>query len=72
MSTGARKSLAVVCFFLGLYGVIFGSLAMTHKRTIPAEADYWQAAGCDELCLQQKNEANGTPRVSVDFSDPFR
>ena len=67
MTTAARISLALaVCFFLALSGVIFAS---THKRTVQ-EADFWLAAGCDELCLQQK--ANPTPRVSVDFSDLFK
>jgi len=67
MTTAARISLALaICFFLALSGVIFAS---THKRTVQ-EADFWLAAGCDELCLQQK--ANATPRVSVDFSDLFK
>ena len=67
MTTAARISL-VVCFFLALYGVIFASAVVTHKRTVQ-EADFWQAAGCDELCLHQKNLA--TPRVTIDFSDLF-
>ena len=69
MTTAARNSLATVCFFLALYGVIFASLVVTQKRTVQ-EADFWLAAGCDELCLQ--HEADATPRVStLDFSDLF-
>ena len=74
MTTAARISLALaVCFFLALCGVIFASPVVTHKRTVQ-EADFWLAAGCDEVCLHQKSleEANATPRVSVDFSDLFR
>ena len=68
MTTAARISLALaVCSFLALSGVIFAS-AVTHKRTVQ-EADFWLAAGCDELCLQQK--ADATPRVDVDFSNLF-
>ena len=63
MTTAARFSLALaVCFFLALSGVIFAS---THKRTVQVqEADFWLAAGCDELCLQ-------TAPQGVDFSDLF-
>ena len=50
MTKVARISL-VVCFFLALYGVIFASAVATQKRTVQ-EADFWKAAGCDELCLQ--------------------
>jgi hypothetical protein len=64
MTTAARISLALaVCFFLALYGVIFASAVVTHERTVQ-EADWWLAAGCDELCLHHKSldEANATPR----------
>ena len=64
MTTTARISLALaVCFFLALYGVIFASTVVTNKRTVQ-EADFWKAAGCDELCLQT------APR-GLDFSDLF-
>ena len=64
MTTAARISLALaVCFFLALYGVIFASTFVTNKRTVQ-EADFWKAAGCDELCLQT------APR-GLDFSDLF-
>ena len=64
MTRAARSSL-VICFFLALYGVIYvyASAVATNKRTVP-EADYWKAAGCDELCLQT------APR-GLDFSDLF-
>ena len=70
MTTAARISLALaVCFFLALYGVMFASPVVTHKRTVQ-EADFWLAAGCDELCLH--HEADATPRVStIDFSNLF-
>ena len=71
MTTAPRISLAlVVSFFVALYGVIFASAVVTQKRTVP-EVDFWMAAGCDELCLQQK--ADATPRASgtMDFSDLF-
>lgn len=61
--TKAARTLLVVSFFLALYGMIFASLAVTNKRTVQ-EADFWKAAGCDELCLQ------AAPR-GVDFSDLF-
>jgi hypothetical protein len=64
MTTAARISLALaVCFLLALYGVIFASPVVTHERTVQ-EADFWLAAGCDELCLHHKSvdEANATPR----------
>ena len=70
MTTAARIWLALgVCFFLA-YGVIVASAVVTHKRMVQ-EADFWQAAGCDEVCLQQK--ADATPRVNVtkDISDLF-
>jgi hypothetical protein len=58
----------VVCSFHALYGVIIASAIGTNKR--PVEADYWKAAGCDELCLQHGDGA--TPRIStMDFSDLF-
>jgi hypothetical protein len=60
MTTAARISLALaVCFFLALYGVIFASPVVSQEPTVQ-EADFWVAAGCDELCLQQKSvdEAN--------------
>ena len=66
MTTAARISLALaLCFFLALSGVMFAS-SVTHKRTVQ-EADFWRAAGCDEVCL------NTTPRASatIDFSDLF-
>ena len=63
MTAAARISLATVCFFLALYGVIFASAVVTNKRTVQ-EADYWKAAGCDELCLQ-------TAPQGLDFSDLF-
>jgi hypothetical protein len=72
MTTAARISLAV-CFFLALYGVIFASAVVTHKRTVQ-EADFWLAAGCDEVCLHRKSmdEADATPRIStMDFSNLF-
>jgi len=64
MTKTARSSL-VVCFFLILYGLIYvyASAVATNKRAVP-EADYWKAAGCDELCLQ-------TAPQGVDFSDLF-
>ena len=62
MTRAARSSL-VICFFLALYGVIFASEFATNKPTVQ-EADYWKAAGCDELCLQT------APR-GLDFSDLF-
>jgi hypothetical protein len=71
MTTAARISLALaVCFVLALSAVPFAGTAVTQKRTVQ-EADYWLAAGCDELCLH--HEANATPRASatIDFSDPF-
>ena len=61
--TKAVRSSLVVCFFLALYGVIFASTVVTNKRTVQ-EADFWKAAGCDELCLRTN------PR-GVDFSDLF-
>jgi len=66
MTTAARISLALaVCFFIALSAVIFAGAGVTHKRTVQ-EADFWLAAGCDELCLH--HEANATPRVStMDF-----
>jgi len=71
MTTAARISLALaVCFFLALSAVIFAGTGVTHKRTVQ-EADFWLAAGCDEVCLQ--HEANASPRASatIDFSDLF-
>ena len=71
MTSAARISLALGAgCFLALYGVIFASAVVTQKRTVP-EVDFWMAAGCDELCLQQK--ADATPRVSppIDFSNMF-
>ncbi len=69
MTTAARISLALaVCFFLALSAVIFAGAGMTHKRTVQ-EADFWMAAGCDELCLHQGG--NATPRATIDFSDLF-
>jgi hypothetical protein len=74
MTTATRISLALaVCFFLALSAVIFASTGLTHRRTVQ-EADFWLAAGCDELCLHQKSleEANPTPRVgTMDFSNLF-
>jgi hypothetical protein len=69
MPTAARISLALaICFFLALSAAIFAGAGVTHKRTVQ-EADFWKAAGCDELCLQQGG--NATPRVTIDFSDLF-
>jgi hypothetical protein len=74
MTAATRISLALaVCFFLAFSAVIFAGTGVTHKRTVQ-EADFWLAAGCDELCLHQKslNEANATPRVStMNFSNLF-
>jgi len=51
MTTAARISLALaVCSFLALCGVILASTVGTHGRTVQ-EADFWLAAGCDEVCL---------------------
>ena len=61
--TKVVRSALVVCFFLALYGVIFASTVVTNKRTVQ-EADWWKAAGCDEVCLQT------APR-GLDFSDLF-
>jgi hypothetical protein len=62
MTTAGRIWLALaVCFFLALYGVIFGSTVVTHGRTVQ-ESDYWMAAGCDELCLYHK--ANPRPEIT--------
>ena len=73
MTKAARISLALAVCFFALSGAVFASGVVTHKRTVQ-EADFWLAAGCDELCLHQKSmdEANATPRVGVDFSDLFR
>jgi len=69
MTKAACISLALAVCFFALFGVIFASAVVTHKRTVQ-EADFWLAAGCDELCLH--HEANATPRVStMDFSDLF-
>ena len=62
MTKAVRGSL-VVCFFLALYGVIFASTVVTNKPRVQ-EADWWKAAGCDEVCLQT------APR-GLDFSDLF-
>ena len=75
MTNATRISLALVaCFFLALYGVIFASAVVTHKRTVQ-EADFWLAAGCDEVCLHRLSVdgADATPRVSAtkDISDLF-
>jgi hypothetical protein len=75
MTTAVRISLALaVCFFLALCGVIFASSVVTHKRTVQ-EADFWLAAGCDEVCLHRKSvdEADAIARASAtkDFSDLF-
>ena len=61
--TKVVRSALVLCFFLALYGVIFASTFVTNKRRVQ-EADFWKAAGCDELCLQ-------TNPQGVDFSDLF-
>jgi hypothetical protein len=70
MTKAARISLALAVCFFALSGVIFASGIVTHKRTVQ-EADFWMAAGCDELCLH--HEASATPRASaiIDFSDLF-
>jgi hypothetical protein len=71
MTTAKRIALALAaCSFLALSG-FFASAVVTHKRTVPAEAGYWRAAGCDEVCLHRK-WLDETPRVSVDFSEIFR
>jgi hypothetical protein len=74
MTTAARISLALAVCFLALFGVIFASPVVTHERTVQ-EADFWLAAGCDEVCLHRKSleEANATPRLSatMDISDLF-
>ena len=74
MSTAARISLALaVCFVLALSAAIFAGAGVTHKRTVQ-EADFWRAAGCDEVCLHRKSmdEADATPRIStMDFSNLF-
>ena len=75
MTKAARISLALAVCFFALYGVIFASAVVTHKRTVQ-EADFWLAAGCDEVCLHHRksmDEANATPRVSatMDISDLF-
>ena len=70
MTKAARISLAVAVCFFALYGVIFASAVVTHKRTVQ-EADFWLAAGCDEVCLHRKS-MDETPRIStMDFSDLF-
>jgi len=70
MTKAARISLAVAVCFFALYGVIFASAVVTHKRTVQ-EADYWLAAGCDEVCLHRKS-MDEAPRIStMDFSDLF-
>ena len=49
MTTAARISLTIAaCFFLALSAVIFAGAGVTHKRTVQ-EADFWLAAGCDEV-----------------------
>jgi hypothetical protein len=72
MTKAARISLALALCFFALSGVIFASAVVAHKRTVQ-EADFWLAAGCDEVCLHRKSmdEANATPRVSatMDISD---
>jgi len=72
--TTARISLALAVCFLALFGVIFASPVVTHERTAQ-EADFWLAAGCDEVCLHRKSleEANATPRLNatMDISDLF-
>jgi hypothetical protein len=70
MTNAARISLALaICFFLAVCGVIYAGPAVMHKRTVQ-EANFWTAAGCDELCLHHGD--NATPRVStMNFSDLF-
>ena len=75
MTTAARISLALaVCFFLALCAVIFTGTGVTQKRTVQ-EADFWLAAGCDEVCLHRKSleEASPTPRAgaTINILDPF-
>jgi hypothetical protein len=74
MTKAARISLALAVCFFALSGVIFASAVVTHKRTVQ-EADFWLAAGCDEVCLHRKSmdEADATPRVSatMDISNLF-
>jgi hypothetical protein len=70
MTTTARISLALAVV-LALCGVIFASPLVTHKRTVQ-EADFWLAAGCDEVCLHRKSVDEATPPATIDFSDLFR
>ena len=73
MTTAARILLALaVCFVLALSAAIFAGAGVTHKRTVQ-EADFWLAAGCDEVCLHRKSleEANAVSRAPVDFSNLF-
>ena len=71
MTAATRISLALaVCFFLGLGGAILASTVVTHKRTVQ-EADYWLAAGCDELCLHHEAEATARVSAPIDISIPF-
>jgi len=74
MTTAARISLALAVCFFALSGVIFASGIVTHKRTVQ-EADFWAAAGCDEVCLHRKSmdEADAIPPASAtkDISDLF-
>ena len=74
MTKAARISLALAVCFFALSGAVFASGVVTHKRAVQ-EADFWLAAGCDEVCLHRKSleEANPTPRVSttMDISDLF-
>jgi hypothetical protein len=71
MTTAARISLALaVCFVLALYGVMFASPVVTHERTVQ-EADFWLAAGCDEVCLHQKDDAPPRVGATKDISELF-
>ena len=71
MTTATRTSLALaVCSFLAVCGVIFASEAVTHKPTVQ-EAEFWMAAGCDELCLQHGGDATPRASATIDFSALF-
>ena len=70
MTKAARVSLALAVCFFALSGVIFASGIVTHKRAVQ-EADFWAAAGCDEVCLDQKADAIPPASATKDISDLF-
>jgi hypothetical protein len=49
---------------------MFASPVVTHGRTVQ-EADFWLAAGCDEVCLRQKADAIPPVSATKDISDLF-